>query len=60
MELLERLPEPASTELQQTKNDARLKLARMLSRTGDRRWGYLQWHYAYLWVPDLEDVVGEF
>ena len=60
VELLERLPEPPKTDLQQTKNDARLKLARMLSRTGDRRWGYLQWHHSHLWVPDLEDVVGEF
>jgi hypothetical protein len=60
VELLERLPEPTDAGIQQMKNHARVKFARMLCRTGDRRWDHLQWHHSHLWVPDVEDLVGEF
>ena len=35
-------------------------LAAILARPGDRRWKYLQWDFFHSWVPDIEDIVGEF
>ena len=58
--LLEQLPDAApDTLLHQTRERARLELAAMFTRPGERRWKYLQGKYFPLWVPDVEDIGGE-
>jgi hypothetical protein len=59
--LLEQIPDTApNSVLHQVKSRARWALAAMLARPGDRRWKYLQWNFFHSWVPDIEDIVGEF
>jgi hypothetical protein len=60
VEMIETIPEPPDSKLQEPKNQARLAVVNMLTRRGERRWKFLQWHYMHLWVIDQEDVVGEF
>lgn len=59
VELVERLPDDPDVKTQGTKNQARLAAAAVLGRHGEARWRYLQSHYTYLWVADIEDIAGD-
>jgi hypothetical protein len=54
--LVEALPDDRDVKLQGTKNSARLAVTNVLSRSGTRRYRYLQSSFLYLWVPDAEDL----
>jgi hypothetical protein len=54
--LVEALPEDPDLKMQGAKNYARLVVAGLLGRTGERRFKKLQHSYLYLWIPDVEDI----
>ncbi len=59
--LLEQLPDSTTNRiLHQAKTRARWGLVAMLARPGERRWKYLALHFFGNWVPDIEDIGGEF
>jgi hypothetical protein len=55
VELVEAMPDDPGTEIFQPKNSARLGVANVLARHGERRWKHIQSRYLRLWVPDTED-----
>jgi hypothetical protein len=59
-ELIVRMPEPPDAKLQPAKNSARLAVANVLARQGERRWQYLRSQRLRLWVPDVEDLGHDF
>jgi RNA polymerase sigma factor (sigma-70 family) len=56
VELVEALPNDSDLETRSSKNAARLAVANVLGRTGQRRIRHLQHSYLYLWIPDTEDI----
>lgn len=59
--LLEQIPDAAPNPvLQEARIRSRWDLAALLARSGERRWNYLQWNFFHNWVPDIEDLVGQF
>ena len=59
VELIERLPDDAGLDSNNTKNAARLAAAAALARHGEARWRFLLYHYAHLWVADSEDIASD-
>jgi hypothetical protein len=55
VEMVEALPDDPDLKLQSPKNSARIAIATVLGRAGDRRFRKLQQSFLYLWVPDIED-----
>jgi hypothetical protein len=55
VELVEALPDDPGLEVHSSKNAARLAVANVLGRTGERRFPHIQHSYLYLWIPDTED-----
>ncbi len=53
--LVEALPDDRDLEVRSTKNAARLAVANVLGRKGERRFRYLQSQFLHLWLPDTED-----
>ena len=54
--LVEALPDDPDTKLQSPKNSARLAVATVLGRVGERRFRKLQSSFTSLWTPDIEDA----
>ena len=54
--LVEALPDDPDLKSQSPKNSARIAIATVLGRAGDRRFRNLQHSFLYLWVPDIEDI----
>jgi len=54
--LVEALPDDPDLKAYGEKNQARLAVAKVLSRRGVNRWRYLTYQHLHLWVPDIEDI----
>jgi len=54
VELIEALPDNPDLKAE-PKNEARLAVAKVLSRQAVNRWRYLTSRHLHLWVPDIED-----
>jgi hypothetical protein len=55
VELVEALPDDPDLEPRSPKNAARLAVANLLGRGGERRFRHLQQTFLHLWVTDTED-----
>ena len=53
--LVEALPDDPDLEVRSPKNSARLAVANVLGRAGERRFRHLQQTFLHLWVADIED-----
>ena len=55
VELVEAMPDDPDLKIQSTKNAARLAVANLLGRAGEKRFRHIESSYLNLWVPDTED-----
>jgi hypothetical protein len=53
--MIDSLPEPSGTSIQELKNRARLTVATILARPADERWRYVEGRLLHLWPIDSED-----
>jgi beta-lactamase regulating signal transducer with metallopeptidase domain/protocatechuate 3,4-dioxygenase beta subunit len=54
-ELLDRLPEPADPSMSLPRNNARLRIARVLADSGEERWAFIESRLLHVWRVDTED-----
>jgi hypothetical protein len=55
VELLDRLPEPADRAISGPRNNARLRIARVLADSGERRWEFMESRLLHVWPVDSEE-----
>ncbi len=53
--LLDRLPEPADPAMSRPRNNARLRIARVLADAGDERWAFIESRLLHVWRVDSEE-----
>ncbi len=55
VELLDQLPEPGAGDKLLPRDNARLRIARVLADSGDARWKYMESHLLHVWTVDSEE-----